>query len=99
MCSVCTYVNGIKYERISSNTCSKCINAYLNGFRIAGFILILLIYIAILIAINLRAKGNWSLSVLTRILTNYIQIVSSTLSMNLAYPSYITDIFSPFTSI
>jgi len=30
LCSVCTEVNGLKYERVSDNGCSKCIKLSIN---------------------------------------------------------------------
>jgi len=99
LCSICTLSNGIKYEWVSDNDCTKCIKAWTNVLWMIGFGLLILLYIYFLILINLWKSGSWlnSLSVLTWILTNYLQVITQTLSMNLAYPAYILQIFSPFS--
>ena len=49
-------------------------------------------------SINVRKKEDSNVSVLMRILTNYLQILAISLSYNLQFPSYMTSIFSSVES-
>ncbi len=65
-----------------------------------GFLLILILYLSFLIGVNIRkGSGERTVSVLSRIMTNYIQIITSALSFNLSYPKYMLAVFSPVTRI
>lgn len=44
--------------------------------------------------VNIQKKGDSNISVLMRIMTNYLQIIAATLSYNLQFPTYFLDIFS-----
>ena len=55
----------------------------------------IIIVIIILIWVNIRKKGKSNTSTLFRIMTNYSQIVSASLSMNFTLPSTVSDAFSP----
>jgi len=72
LCSSCTTVNGTRYEKSSSNNCSRCVNPAANVLKIVGFFILILFYIAILIGINLWNKKGSVTSVVFRIMTNYI---------------------------
>ena len=42
-------VDGTKYERLTSSTCSKCLDFATNLIRLIGFMIILIIGLAIMI--------------------------------------------------
>jgi hypothetical protein len=49
-------------------------------------------FLMILIGFNVRKTHDSEMSILMRIFTNYLQLISATLSFNLRYPSIISDI-------
>jgi len=49
----------------------------------------------ILIIINVRKTQESELSVLLRILTNYLQLITTSLAMSAEYPDSFTDILIP----
>ena len=66
-----------------------------NIIRIFGIILAILAFLTVLILININKKSESQVSILMRILTNYLQVISVTLGMNISYPDEIYDIFMP----
>ena len=67
----------------------------LNIIRILGVILAILVFLTVLILININKKSESQVSILMRILTNYLQVISVTLAMSVNYPDEIYDIFTP----
>ena len=67
----------------------------LNILRIFGIMLAILAFLTVLIVINIHKKSESQVSVLMRILTNYLQVISVTLTMNSNYPEETYDIFMP----
>ena len=61
--------------------------------------LAVLVYLTYLIAINLRKTTESKLTTLMRILTNYLQVISTVLAFNADYPSTISDLFTPANMI
>jgi hypothetical protein len=47
----------------------------------------------------MNKKGDSNLSVCMRIMTNYLQVITSAMSYNLKFPGYFLDIFYPVTKI
>jgi len=50
----------------------------------------------LLIIINVRKTEESQLSVLLRIFTNYLQLVTTSMSMSVSYPNSLSVIFDPF---
>ena len=48
---------------------------------------------------NLNKKEESQRSILMRIMTNYLQVVTAVLSLNVSFPSAIHDIFLPANKI
>ena len=71
----------------------------LNFIRIFGIILIILAYLSYLIIINLRKATESQTATLMRILTNYLQVISTILAFNANYPQSFTEIFSPIQTV
>ena len=61
--------------------------------------LAVLAYLTYLIAINLRKTTESKLTTLMRILTNYLQVISTVLAFNADYPSTINNLFTPANMI
>ena len=79
--------------------CSGCPNTAVNTIWLIGFVLLILIYIFILIFFNIRKQKDSKNSTITRILTNYMQTVSASISFNLTYPKLLNDSVSPAKSV
>ena len=61
--------------------------------------LVILAYLTYLIIINLRKTVESQSTTLMRILTNYLQVVSTVLAFDANYPDTINDLFSPANMI
>jgi len=48
----------------------------------------------IMFRVNIQKKGDSNISVLMRIMTNYLQILGISMSFNLHFPEYMTNAFS-----
>ena len=57
--------------------------------------LAILIYLTYLIVISLRKHAESQTTTLMRIMTNYLQVVSTVLAFNANYPELINKLFSP----
>ena len=86
-------MNGEKYHKISTYQCAKCPNPVLNGFLVVFVMLIAFVYLLILIIMNIRKKKEDQTSILLRIMTNYIQLISIACSFNLKFPSKFLEVF------
>ena len=86
---------GIWYMRSGKNKCSQCPNTFLNAIRIVGFIIGLLLVIYFMIWLNIWKIKESEFSILTKILTNYIQTITATISFNIEYPEVLKKVFSP----
>ena len=99
LCSTCAISNGTKYEQVSDFQCSKWPNPIYNTLRLIGVVLLAFVFLMILVIINIRKTKESQTSVLLRIFTNYLQLITLTLSFNLKYPQGILDAFSPFETV
>jgi hypothetical protein len=95
----CKITETEKYEKISDFKWSKCPNPAVNAFKVIGIVLLLFAFLMVLIIINIRKTKESQLSILMRIFTNYLQLISATLSFNLRYPRILSDIFYPVDKI
>ena len=95
LCGECVINENEKYQKNDNYTCTKCPSMALNIIRILGVILAILAFLTVLILININKKSESQVSILMRILTNYLQVISVTLTMSVNYPDEIYDIFTP----
>ena len=65
-----------------------------NIIRIVGIIAIL-IYLTYLIVINLKKSSQSQMATLMRIMTNYLQVVSTVLAFDANFPDTVNEVFSP----
>ena len=99
LCSECVVNSEEKYERDSSFVCSKWPNLLINSIRIFGIMLAILIYLTYLIVINLKKTTENQTTTLMRIMTNYLQVVSTVLAFNANFPELINRLSSPASTI
>ena len=71
----------------------------MNAFKVVGLCLLVILFLTIQIIMNLRKKEESQISILMRILTNYLQVITAVLSFNIKFPSTLTDVFTPFDKI
>ena len=86
LCHECIFTETEQYSRTGKHGCVKCGNQTENFLKIVGVSLIVIVFIAILIFINLRKSKDSPISILMRIMTNYIQVVGTAASFNLSWP-------------
>ena len=70
-----------------------------NIIRIVGIMIAILVYLTYLIGINLKKASESQMGTLMRIMTNYLQVVSTVLAFDANFPNTINDIFSPANMI
>ena len=61
--------------------------------------LIVFSFLIFLIVLNVKKTEESHTSTLLRIMTNYLQLVTTSMSMSLSYPSTLTSLVSPFTKL
>ena len=93
--SECQIYNNEKYERLTDFQCSQWPNPVTNGIRVVGLIIAILLFIAVLITINIKKKKESQTSILMRIMTNYLQIMTATLSYSMKFPDALLSLFLP----
>ena len=99
LCSDWEIINGTKYEKVSDTTCQKCPNPTLNAIRVVGMIILIFLFVTCIIIVNIRKTKESQMSILLRIITNYLQLISWTMSFNIKYPSSLIQLLSPFKDI
>ena len=52
-----------------------------------------------MIGINLNKTKESLVTIVFRILMNYIQVITTVISLNLSFPKIITDLYKPFTTV
>ncbi|CAI2362506.1 unnamed protein product [Moneuplotes crassus] len=87
LCSQCVVTGDVKYERVNDYECQKCPNQILNSIKVVFTILIVLLFFIFMVVINVRKTDESELSILLRILTNYIQLITVCISMTSDYPA------------
>ena len=86
-------VGNDNYEKTSNFQCSKWPAIFVIYLRMFGTWIIFILIIVFIIFMK-RKEGN-ERTILMRIMTNYIQIMTATLSYNMDFPKVVTDLFSP----
>ncbi|CAI2361155.1 unnamed protein product [Moneuplotes crassus] len=96
LCSECKITEDFKYERINDFECQKCPNPIFNSIKVVVVMLVVLSFFILMTIINVRKTTESQISVLLRILTNYLQLMIVSTSMSNQYPSTVITIFIPF---
>jgi hypothetical protein len=95
----CQITESTKYQKFNDFECQKCPNMILNSIRIAGVGLVVFVFFMVLITINVRKTKESEVSVLFRIMANYIQLLTTSMSFSSSFPESLTDIFSPASRV
>ncbi|CAI2373152.1 unnamed protein product [Moneuplotes crassus] len=95
MCSKCSIIGDDKYERKNEFGCIKCPTPFINALRIAGLFFLIFCYFMTLVVLNIRQTEESQVSVLLRILTNYMQLITTSMSLTLSYPNFLDSITDP----
>ncbi|CAI2361915.1 unnamed protein product [Moneuplotes crassus] len=95
LCSQCVVTEDIKYEKVNDYECQKCPNQIENAFKVLFTLLLVLLFFILMVVINVRKTNESELSVLLRILTNYIQLITVAASMTNGYPAGFLTLISP----
>lgn len=66
----------------------------MNALRVIGVVIVALIFLAVIIVINVKKKKENQFSILLRIFTNYIHLISAATSFSIDIPSNFSDTFS-----
>ena len=99
LCSKWEINDGDKYQKVNDFDWQKCPDPVLNAIRVLALAFLVFIFIMIIIIVNVRKTSESEVSILLRILTNYFQLISLTMSFSINYPKSLTDIFVPVSSI
>lgn len=95
LCSECTIVNGTKYERLADFECTKCPDPTLNAIRVVGLAIAITLFVVLLITVNIRKKRESQISILMRIMTNYLQVMTATIAYSMKFPAVLNQLFLP----
>jgi hypothetical protein len=88
-----------KYQRVSTYEWNKCPDPVVNFIRIWIVVLISFAFLMLLIVTTIRKTRENQTSILLRIMTNYIQLITASLGFDLKYPSQISNFFGISDSI
>ena len=89
----------VKYQKVSDFECSKCPDPALNAIRVIGVGLAVFVFFMIIIVINVRKIKESEVSVLLKIMTNYLQLITTTMSFSTKFPGNVTSMFSVFEEV
>ncbi|CAI2370559.1 unnamed protein product [Moneuplotes crassus] len=99
LCSSCDILDGVKYEPVGNFQCSKCPNAIVNTIRVIVFSILVMVFLGALTFINMKKKKDNQMSILLRIFTNYLQLMSAAMAYNTGIPGSFKGLFSQFNKI
>jgi hypothetical protein len=95
LCSEWDIKDGEKYQKVSDYEWEKCPSIVVNSIRVIGLGILVFIFFMILIAINVRKTKDSEVSILMRIMTNYLQIITTSSSFSSKYPTVVVDSLAP----
>jgi hypothetical protein len=95
----CQITSSTKYQKVNDFECRKCPNMAMNTIRVLGIGLLVFIFFMVIIIINVRKTKESEVSVLFRIMTNYLQLLSTSMSFSSSFPESLTDIFTPIQRV
>ncbi|CAI2378783.1 unnamed protein product [Moneuplotes crassus] len=99
LCSECKITKEKKYHKIDLFECQVCPDPIFNAIRVVCLIILLFAFFMVIIITNVRKTEESEFSILLRILTNYLQIITTSMSMTTKYPSSLTDTFLPLNRL
>ncbi|CAI2387268.1 unnamed protein product [Moneuplotes crassus] len=99
LCASCDILSDTKYEPVANFQCAKCPDKIVNTIRIILFFFLTMIFLGVIILLNLNKKKDNQMSILCRIFTNYLQLMSAALSYNVNVPGNFRGIFAQLDKI
>ena len=99
MWTSCSITEEAKYSRYNEFEWRKWPPPLINAVQVFGIMLIVFSFLMSLIVLNVKKTEESHTSTLLRIMTNYLQLVTTSMSMSLSYPSALTSLVSPFTKL
>ncbi|CAI2373025.1 unnamed protein product [Moneuplotes crassus] len=93
LCAQCIANKNAKYRKVGNSKCEKCPSPLWNAILIICLGLVVFAFMMVLIVINIRKTKESELSVLLRILTNYLQLIFASLSLSSDYPTSMIQFF------
>jgi hypothetical protein len=94
LCTEWAIENGTKYQPLSNFAWAKWPGFAVNAIRVIGVVILALLFLTGIIIVNIRKTKENNFSILLRIFTNYIQLLTASLAFNINLPSSFTSIFS-----
>jgi len=91
--------NDSKYQKVSDFECLKCPDPAINAIRVIGIAIFVFVFFMIIIVINVRKTKESQVSVLLKIMTNYLQLITTTMSFSTRFPSDIINMLSVFEEV
>ncbi|CDW87780.1 UNKNOWN [Stylonychia lemnae] len=98
LCDQCVKVNGIQFTRSNKNECEICPESGINIIFLQAIILIF-IYLIILVVMNIKSRKTSEISVIMRIMTNFLQLSSSTYLLQLEWPKPLEKFLGAFNYV
>ena len=71
----------------------------MNAIRVFGIGIAVLVFFMLIIIVNVRKTSESTISILLRILTNYAQLVTTTISFSTNYPETLTESLVPAQNV
>ena len=71
----------------------------MNAIRVIGVGLLVFLFFMMIIIVNVRKTSESTISILLRILTNYAQLITTTMSFTTQYPDALTDALVPAENV
>ena len=84
-----------RFMRIGDHECSLCPDPMINSLRIISVLVITLCLILMLIFFNIRKHKESEASIVGKIVTNYLHMISTSASFNIAFPSQFYEVLAP----
>ena len=85
--------------RVGDYECNLWPNPIYNAIRVVGLLLLIFLFMIFLIIVNIRKRKESQNSILLRILTNYVQLIATTMSYNLKFPTALVNAFYPVQKV
>jgi hypothetical protein len=86
---------GNKYQKVGESSWEKCPHPLVNAFRFFGLGILVFAFMMVLIAINVRKRKENEVSVLIRIMTNYLQLMVTIMSFTPVFPKTLFAVLAP----
>ncbi|CDW73537.1 UNKNOWN [Stylonychia lemnae] len=100
LCDKCYPQNGTIYSRSFSNDCEPCPDPIRNTIIIVLISLGILLYLLLLIVMNIKVNNHHKeTSVVLKIMTNFLQVLTTTSSLRLEWPPAMISFYEIFSQV